>query len=418
MPTTTERTFDLTAGRIFGLSALFTLLIAIFAPKGLAVLFGLTVLPFILAGLAGKRIDGPWAGPGMRLAAAFVILSLASALWSMTPEVSMKKALVLAFVLFGGVILTRVAYRLDDAAKLTFDTGLIAGGILGFALIGIEVAFDSPLYSILWRVKGYQPEIPAILLRALNQGAAVAAIFLLPWTLAVKRRKGALWAGAGFAIGITVLAYCQADSHKAALVIGLLATLAVFVGGRPVLKGFSFLFVAGVLAAPWAVSELPDPLQPNNSTVLLPNSSQHRLAIWQTTAGHVFERPFFGSGFDTARAFYGKDQKVNQYFGGKGTGTTWVNRFEPIPLHPHNGVLQVWLELGAAGALLLAAGLFLIVHRLSGAENRFDRAMVFGSFITGLVIFSVSYGAWQSWWMGTVWLMMVFGAASCQGKMQ
>jgi O-antigen ligase len=252
----------------------------------------------------------------------------------------------------------------------------------------------------------------------------MGAIFLLPWTMAVKRHKGPLWAGASFTIGITVLAYCPADSHKVALAIGLLAALAVFIGDRPVLKGFSFLLISGVLAAPWTVSVLPDPLQPKNTMALLPNSSQHRLVIWQTTAAHIFERPVFGSGFNTARAFYGEDQRVMNYFSGKKSRgpnlipSTWVSYFEPIPLHPHNGVLQVWLELGAAGALLLAAGLFLIVRRLGGVENRFERAMVFGSFITGLVVFCVSYGAWQSWWMGTIWLMMVYGAAFCQDKSQ
>lgn len=449
MPLTKERMFNFTAGHIFGLSALFMPPIAILAPKGLAVLFVLTVLPFIIAGLAGKRIDGLWAGSGIRLAAAFVILAMASSLWSMTPEVSMKKAFILAFFLFGGVFLTRVACRLDYAAKRTFDTGLIVGGGLGFVLIGIEVTFDSPLYRILAGVKGHIPqeynyqklvveqgftviEAKVIsykgyirsLLGQLNQGASVGAIFLLPWTIAVKRQKGPLWAAASFAIGITILAYCIADSHKVALAIGLLAALAVFIGDRAALKGFSLLIIFGVLAAPWTVSFLPDPLQPNNTVAQLPNSSQHRLVIWQTTAAHIFERPVFGSGFNTARAFYGEDQRVINYFGGKKSHgpnlipSTWASYFEPIPLHPHNGVLQVWLELGAAGALLLAAGLFLIVRRLGGVENRFERAMVFGSFITGLVVFCVSYGAWQSWWMGTIWLMMFYGAASCQDKSQ
>ena len=27
--------------------------------------------------------------------------------------------------------------------------------------------------------------------------------------------------------------------------------------------------------------------------------------------------------------------------------------YEPIPLHPHNAVLQVWLELGAVGAAII-----------------------------------------------------------------
>jgi len=33
----------------------------------------------------------------------------------------------------------------------------------------------------------------------------------------------------------------------------------------------------------------------------------------------------------------------------------WSNVFEPIPLHVHNGILQIWLELGIGGALLLGA---------------------------------------------------------------
>ena len=71
----------------------------------------------------------------------------------------------------------------------------------------------------------------------------------------------------------------------------------------------------------------------------------------------------------------------------------------------------MWLELGVLGALLLAAGIVLVVRNISGFENRLQRAMVFGSFVTGLAIFAVSYGAWQSWWMGTIWLMMAFGSA-------
>ncbi len=403
-------------GHIFGLSALLILPIAIFVPKGIAVLFGLTALSLLIVDLAGGRKDPFRNERGMRLAAAFAILAVTSAMWSMTPGATLQKAFIFSLVLFAGLILVSTARQLGELEKRTFDIGLIAGGIIGSTVIGVEITFESPIYTFLLQSRGRSPETPIVMLRTINQGAAVAAIFLLPWTMVLKRHLGPVWASIGFLFCIIVLAFCQADTQKAALVIGVAAACIAFIGGRFFLKISSLLLVVGVLAAPWVVSALPDPLQPNSPAAELPNSSQHRLVIWQTTADHIFERPFAGSGFDTARAFYGRDQRVLNFFGGKGPNNKWVNLFEPIPLHPHNGVLQVWLELGALGAILLAVGLFFIVHRLATVENNFERSMVFGSFVTGLAIFSVSYGAWQGWWMGAIWLMMAFAAAALEGK--
>ncbi|MBT7138319.1 MAG: hypothetical protein HN889_10675, partial [Rhodospirillaceae bacterium] len=291
------------------MSAFLTLPLAILAPKGVALLFGLTAVSSFIVGLAHRQKNRGPVGPSLALAAAFILLSLSSAMWSMTPESSFKKALVLGLVLFGGLVLTFSARRLKGEARRVFEIGLIAGGVLGFGVIAIEVAFSSPILALPGTIMGRPTEQNIVLLRGINQGAAVASVFILPWTIALWRHKGVLWASAGFTVCVTVLAFCQADSHKAALVIGMAAALIAFVGGRPVLRGFSLLCVLGVLSSPWLVSALPDPLQPDNNAAVLPNSSQHRLVIWQTTAGHIFERPFFGSGFDTARAFYGPDQK-------------------------------------------------------------------------------------------------------------
>jgi exopolysaccharide production protein ExoQ len=411
MISTTKRFPYLADGHILGLSALLTLPVAIFAPKGLAVLFALSALLSLVSGFAHLRETLVAMGWGVRLAAAFTALSLASALWSMTPGTTVKKALILGLVLFCGLILTCAARRLQGKGRRMFETGLIFGGVLGFAALAIEIYFGGPLFQLLWGAMGIPPQPASTMLRAVNQGAAVAAIFLLPWALAVRRRKGTLWASIGFAVCVVVLAFGQADSQKAALIVGLAAVVLVFIGGKPALKGLSALFVVGVLSAPWVVPVLPDPLDAHNSAAGLPNSTQHRLVIWQTTARLIFKKPLAGSGFDTSRAFYNKDQKAVYIFGGEDSPARWFTKFEPIPLHPHNGILQIWLELGALGAILMAAVLYYITNRLSAFENRFERAVIFGSFVTGLVIFSISYGAWQSWWMGAIWLLTAFGAA-------
>ena len=74
-----------------------------------------------------------------------------------------------------------------------------------------------------------------------------------------------------------------------------------------------------------------------------------------------------------------------------------------MPLHPHNLVLQMWLELGVPGALLLCVLIILILRRLTGPSlGRGMAALACGQFIAGLTVYVMSYGAWQSWWIATM----------------
>ncbi len=74
-----------------------------------------------------------------------------------------------------------------------------------------------------------------------------------------------------------------------------------------------------------------------------------------------------------------------------------------LSLHPHNGALQIWVELGMMGALLGAGLLFFITQdglKLSVVEQ----AGFYGGLISVLVIAMLSYGVWQSWWDEELWL--------------
>ena len=72
-----------------------------------------------------------------------------------------------------------------------------------------------------------------------------------------------------------------------------------------------------------------------------------------------------------------------------------------IPLHTHDGALQVWLELGAVGALLMAtAWLFLLkaIYDLVEVDRRLA-AVAAASACAYLMIGAVSFGVWQEWWL-------------------
>jgi O-antigen ligase len=121
------------------------------------------------------------------------------------------------------------------------------------------------------------------------------------------------------------------------------------------------------------------------------HSGQHRVEIWHFAAERALDKPLLGWGFNASRYIPNGNE---------------VSHFLPagqsiIPLHPHDAFLQVWLELGAIGAIIVGAMLLLtlrIVDQWPAAVARFTLP----GYAAGLVIAGLAFGIWQSWWMATL----------------
>ncbi|MBL9029550.1 MAG: hypothetical protein JNK42_03645 [Caedimonas sp.] len=77
-----------------------------------------------------------------------------------------------------------------------------------------------------------------------------------------------------------------------------------------------------------------------------------------------------------------------------------------IPSHPHNFILHILLDLGLVGLLFL----FLLIELCVCGILRFNSHPVYlcmasGTLIIFLIIASISYGIWQSWWICVIWLV-------------
>ena len=70
---------------------------------------------------------------------------------------------------------------------------------------------------------------------------------------------------------------------------------------------------------------------------IIPDSAQHRIHIWHFVAQHAAERPFLGYGINNS------EHIKKQY--------SWATGPEKnlLPSHPHNIILQIWIELGIIG---------------------------------------------------------------------
>ena len=72
-----------------------------------------------------------------------------------------------------------------------------------------------------------------------------------------------------------------------------------------------------------------------------------------------------------------------------------------IPLHPHNGYLQIWLEIGAVGVLIAGAMLLAMLRAIGGWPTKSARFALAG-YAAALVVAGLAFGIWQTWWMATL----------------
>ncbi|MDA0997931.1 MAG: O-antigen ligase family protein, partial [Proteobacteria bacterium] len=178
---------------------------------------------------------------------------------------------------------------------------------------------------------------------------------------------------------------------------------------------FGFIWIFGPRAAPLvgiaiaiAILAMPiivDQLVPGFAELNSKNTPHgpwprefHREYMWRFVLEHMAGGQFWiGHGRDASRSFPGSSEKI-----------MWG--IELMPLHPHNGALQAWLELGPLGALAAATAAILVTFR----ARRLDW-MNAGIAVAMLAAYSVpwlvSYGIWQSWWLALGWLLAAIAAA-------
>jgi O-antigen ligase len=145
----------------------------------------------------------------------------------------------------------------------------------------------------------------------------------------------------------------------------------------------------------------------------LPPSAAHRLLIWDFVGDRIAERPWFGWGMEASRNIPGHRDaaapEVRERFGLTGPhAESWAPRAELLPLHPHNGPLQLRLELGLPGVLLAAALAWLLgLAAARSAAPPVATAMLAAGSVTAML----SFGAWQEWWVGAELLALAAAAA-------
>lgn len=139
------------------------------------------------------------------------------------------------------------------------------------------------------------------------------------------------------------------------------------------------------------------------------SSAQQRIEMLDWAAKHALQSPVLGIGVGQAPELT-QVSVIPNYVTVDGVFKT-IHLFESGLLHLHNGLLQILLELGFVGSLLLGAFLFLALRQgCTQISDKTDLALMHG-YVTSLIfIVSVSFGIWQIWWLSVIILLSVLFA--------
>lgn len=317
-------------------------------------------------------------GSGLLLAG-FLLWSVASLAWTVSVPMTIRGlSETLPEVLFG--------WGLAAAWPLVARRGdlrWLAPGIVASALlIAFEAGTHLPLHKLLGaRAFAFdlkRSSIPPLLLL----WPAVALVSQARhWRMVVLL--------AGFAEVGSALSHSSASI--VAVVLGLGAYLLARVRPRAALATFATVVVLALAVAPWTGTVMTRLMSPSVERLLEGQHARERVAIWNVFEDRVGEAPWLGHGFDASFRL------------GDGAGTPAMRPGDTVidDIHPHNQLLQVWIDFGLVGAAGILAGLGWLVARMRHLPA-IDLAPRIAFLASATMMGLVGVQAWDAWWLATL----------------
>jgi exopolysaccharide production protein ExoQ len=393
-PSSTLSTYPVFAATVFMMPPLCML-----SPNALVILllghavFSLWTLPWRML------LDG-MPRPLVAALAAFLLLGLAGVGWSIVPDYSLPRVGQLLVLFAAGLVVVVSAAAVPGEQRLRLGLWLAAG--MGVALIVPIIAWLSTLF---YDASGtFFASVQTF--GHFKRGAALLVLLSGPAAFSLHQRYGMQAAVALIAAVIACAVYVESGLSMVATVLGLTVGALALRFPRPTQIGVVICLAGLFAAAPlmrYAPNEVPQSVHEEiiGSPLLgRINSAVHRLLIWQFAAERAADHPILGWGLDSSRAIPGGHDNPRGYS-------------ERLPLHPHNAILQVWLELGAAGALIAAFAVVWSVLRIGPTfATKPAQAIALGMVTAMAVTALTAWSIWLSWWMAAIWLIVALMGAT------
>jgi O-antigen ligase len=306
-----------------------------------------------------------------------------SCLWTVDPFSALQLWGKLAVILIGGAIAIEVT-RTHCHNSTYFP---VYAFILSLLLVAIELFTHGNLISFIYD-NAYHFETTD-----LNRAATVLALFIWPVLSILLQHNKKMAAIALWLATTSLIVSLESLAAVLAMMAGMVCFMLVYAtNGKAVKLLFAVTLLFIIATPPLMLQQQPQQIM--SALPHIPESAEHRLYIWEFTSHKALIHPVRGWGMDSSRHL--AVHATNILLRGK----------SPLPLHPHNSILQLWLELGLAGVLIFAAFMaslfYTVKHSLT---TPLDKAIAVSSLTAYMVIGFTAFGIWQEWWLSAGFLL-------------
>lgn len=296
-------------------------------------------------------------------------LAALSAAWSGSPGTTAWRAVALGLTTLLGVYLA-TAFETGELAAI------LAWVLAAVLLLSIAFAKLKPAYG-LDHIRG---DAWRGVFTTKNELGRVAVLGVAVWLVRAITLRGHLGVSLALA-GASLYALERSESKTGTLVLGLLV---VFLAVLPALRAhYSIAYPSaavlaglGVFGGSWLVGHSDAALMSLGGDSTFTGRSE----IWSAVWAMISAQPWLGYGFGAFwRGFDGP------------SGQVWAT-IGATPPHSHNGVLDLWLDLGLAGVLLFAGSFLVTAARAARAlRGAWSLEAIFpASVLAFLVLFNLS----------------------------
>lgn len=369
--------------------------LAVFSPRGIVPLS--VVVSIVL--LFNREVRAGWwvlvSEKRLFLATFGALLAwgLISSLWAPDPERTLMSVLKLLAGAIMGLTLV-VGSRTTDGPGATRVMLALKLGISLALLYLTGDAITKGAFSQLALGATYREDYGFFWLKS-----PMVVVSLLSWVAFLSRRKIHWVLSFG---GVAFLCWLALSIGSKATFVALVAACLVTLLAWVLKSRFhsvAAICLAGVvLTMPLLPIFAVDPTSlhdvlPRNPSAM---SVVQRLYIWEIVGDRITQKPVHGWGLNASRSI-AQDIFLSDL--------EMKITVQGIPLHPHNGALQVWLELGMVGAVLFAALLAQAVLWMKSATTYpRENAAEAGLLAIIVTIALVSFSILSSWWLALIWI--------------
>jgi O-antigen ligase len=361
------------------------LVLASFSALPFGILVPLTgfsmLLAFRLTQGAWPAIDWPlygWIG-------ALSLLGLSSAFWSITPEDSLERAVKVSALLLCSLPVIDLARACPEQAltrvRLIFPLAALVISLCALS----ELLLDFPIYRAIKDIPANQNIWGSIL----NKNIAVF-VLMLPVALVMTHRSARHWLSFLLMLAaIALVIVTESQAAQLALIVIPLAWFSLFILPVSAIPAVFALIALITVLMPWlspiAFDMFAARLQ-ETSELATRASASMRLENWDFISRKIMSNLWTGFGMDATRSVTDFESQ-RLYF-----ATSTI-------MHPHNLALQIWIEFGLPGIVLIIGFLGFLLRRLLRL-SRPERRLPFTLFCGAVVFLMISWSIWAAWLLG------------------